>query len=201
MPVTSYTYTKTVDVDQLDAEIRASAIITDLAYINTLADALEITMADALSGGDETILDGLVTGHTPPTPLSALDQAKEDAKALIDTAAGQARSRYITVTPGQSAVYLRKAQNARAYIDAGNPVIDDVADYAIYPYVIAEKKAKGNNHATAAATLDGIATQWDQLAATMEEVRIQYKDLIDAAPDIETVATHKYNGRVALDNV
>lgn len=203
MPVTKYSYTKDVVVGTLDKAIHASAIVTPIAYITNVGDALDVFMSDALSGGDETILNDLVSGQVIPAPMSDLDAAKLDAKAEIDTAAGQARSRYITVTPGQSAVYLRKAANAKAYLDAGSPAINEEVpeEVAVYPYVVAEKKAKNTTHPVAAQSLDSIAKQWDSLAAVMEEIRIQYKDLISNAPDVETVALHKYNGRVALDNM
>jgi len=60
-----YNYTKTpVAMDKLEAEIRASAIVTALRYATLLGtDALTVTMANTLSGGDETILNGIVTAH------------------------------------------------------------------------------------------------------------------------------------------
>lgn len=196
MPVATYSYVKNVDVELLVKEIKTSAIATELQHIDTVDDAVDIHMVDTLSAGDQSALDGIVASHTIPTPLSALDQAKADAKAEIDFAAGQARARYITVTPGQSAVYIRKAADAKAYIDAGYPV-----DNSPYPYVTAEKNAKGVSASDAANSLNSIANSWDSLAAAMEEVRIQYKDLIDAATDVATVKVHAYNGKVALDNM
>lgn len=60
----SYNYTKEVDVSRLQNEIEDSAIVTALDYINLEgADDLEIVFKATLSGGDETILDGLVADH------------------------------------------------------------------------------------------------------------------------------------------
>jgi len=53
-----------VDEERLTEEIQASAIVTALDYIATSGDDLSVWMKDALSGGDETILDGLVAAHT-----------------------------------------------------------------------------------------------------------------------------------------
>jgi len=77
MASTKYTYSiqndfpnHKIDSDRLTQEIRASAIITALDYIHTVTDDCNIWFKDALSGGDETILDGLVAAHTgePLTP-------------------------------------------------------------------------------------------------------------------------------------
>jgi hypothetical protein len=53
-----------VDAYTLGEEIEASAIVTALLYVTTSGDACTVWMADVLSSGDETILDGLVAAHT-----------------------------------------------------------------------------------------------------------------------------------------
>ena len=80
MPATKYTYSISVDfpnqivaTDRLSIEIKDSAIVTALDYINTSGDDCDIWFKDALSGGDETILDGLVAAHTgEPLPSDGL---------------------------------------------------------------------------------------------------------------------------------
>ena len=59
-----------VDVDRLTQEIAHSAIITALDYIEVSSDDCNIWFKDTLSGGDETILDGVVAAHSgePLTP-------------------------------------------------------------------------------------------------------------------------------------
>jgi hypothetical protein len=66
MAVTNYPFTKVAQPIQLQAQIAASAIVTALESIvlNGTND-LNVSFKDALSGGDETILNGLVTAHTP----------------------------------------------------------------------------------------------------------------------------------------
>jgi hypothetical protein len=71
MPATKYTYSISTDfinqivaTDRLSIEISDSAIVTALDYINTSGDDCDIWFKDTLSGGDETILDGLVAVHT-----------------------------------------------------------------------------------------------------------------------------------------
>jgi hypothetical protein len=73
MAETKYTYSisgditgQEVDPACLQKEIVDSAIATAVNYINTSGDVLDIFMADALSAGDETILDGIVQNHLIP---------------------------------------------------------------------------------------------------------------------------------------
>src|SRR5574338_92962 len=80
MPATKYTYSISTDfpnqivaTDRLSVEIDNSAIVTALDYINTSGDDCDIWFKDALSGGDQTILDGLVAAHTgEPLPNDGL---------------------------------------------------------------------------------------------------------------------------------
>lgn len=87
-----YNYTKTpVAVDRLEQEIQSSAIVIALRHITTLGSALTITMADTLSGGDETILNGIVTAHTGvllaiPDPVVTLSGPKDPDGAAISRA-------------------------------------------------------------------------------------------------------------------
>ncbi|MHC4618504.1 MAG: hypothetical protein ACYTEQ_12215 [Planctomycetota bacterium] len=76
MAATKYTYSISGDTangivnsSSLNAEIDASAIVTSLSYIETSGNVLDIWFVDALSGGDETILDGVVAAHTGEPPL------------------------------------------------------------------------------------------------------------------------------------
>lgn len=52
-----------VDSTKLKEEIEDSAIATALSYINTSGDVCDVWFDAALSGGDETTLDGLVAAH------------------------------------------------------------------------------------------------------------------------------------------
>lgn len=71
MAQTKYTYSIATDtangfanINTLDKEIRNSAIVTALDYISMMGDVLDVYMKDALSAGDETTLDGLISAHT-----------------------------------------------------------------------------------------------------------------------------------------
>lgn len=68
---TTYTYSLSTDFgdnlepSQLQEEIAASAIVTDVSRIDTVGDVVDIIFVSALSGGDQTILNGLVSAHVP----------------------------------------------------------------------------------------------------------------------------------------
>jgi len=70
MAATKYTYSIATDFPneaaataKLSNDIRKSDIATDLSHINTAGDVCDIWFDDALSAGDETILDGIVDAH------------------------------------------------------------------------------------------------------------------------------------------
>lgn len=89
MADTPYVYSISVDFaashkvapDRLREEITGSAIVTALRDILTLGDDCTITFKDALSSGDETILDGIVAVHSgeplpdvlPVQPVKVID--------------------------------------------------------------------------------------------------------------------------------
>lgn len=109
----------------------------------------------------------------PPPPL---DQVRAAAAAAIDAAAGLARSRYITVAPGQEGTYLLKAQQAAAFKAAGytGPVPG---------LVQAEVDATG---ATAQQAADDILAQeaaWTAKAAQIESARRRGKVAVSNAAD------------------
>lgn len=64
--ITSYPFTKAVQTLQLENEIKASAIVTAIQSIvlNGTND-LNVSFKDALSVGDEAILNALVSAHVP----------------------------------------------------------------------------------------------------------------------------------------
>jgi len=102
-----------------------------------------------------------------------------DAYGEIDAAAGAARSRYITVAPGQEAVYLRKAEQARAFAAAG---FTGTAP----PYIAAEAEARGMTAEDLANEVLGVAQQWDDvLSPRIEAIRMSSKRSIEAAATVE----------------
>jgi len=199
-----------IDLTEIDLDVFIRAIKTEtskLWYIKPdKSDGKYVLYFNASLTADEvTAVNLACTNYVVPPPVSALDSIKEDLKEAVDYAAGQTRSRYATIKPGQSAVYLRKAADASAYIEASYP-----ADDAPYPYVKAEKNArnmKSGANATSQEVADdlsgvgGIQDQWDVLASAIEEVRIGFKGLIDDASDEDEAKGYSYNAVVILNNI
>jgi hypothetical protein len=164
---------------------------------NIPADGVEITAeehAALLAGqsqGKQIVADanGYPVLQDPPLPTLAESQTR--AHASIDTEAGAARARYITVAPGQEATYLTKESQARAYKAAGYPS----AAVANYPMVEAEALAIYGTTPAAAdiqAACDGIIAQadaWITKAAEIERARIGGKRAVTAATTNEAVET------------
>lgn len=105
--------------------------------------------------------------------------AKSDAIELINHAAGEARIRYTTNSPGQDATYQLKLQDANAFKMAGYPetLITD------YPFINAEANANGTSGEAAADFIIATANQWKLLAATIEQIRRAGSNAVMAQTD------------------
>lgn len=122
-----------------------------------------------------------ITGQNVLDAISAfnpLPQCIVDAHNKIDKAAGEARARYITVAPGQEAVYALKKEHAESYKAAGYP-----ADTTAYPLIQAEADASGTSAQAACDFILSKAAQWVQLAATIEQLRQSAKQQVGAITD------------------
>lgn len=90
MAVTKYAFEKLCSSDRLTKEIGESAIITALDRIET-GSGTDVWMKDALTGGDETILNALVVAHVnEPLPDNqvkpvSIIQADPDTGGLLLT--------------------------------------------------------------------------------------------------------------------
>ena len=107
----------------------------------------------------------------------------------IDMAAGEARSRYITVGAGQESTYILKAQHAREYKDAGY-------EGNIPVLVKAEMDATGESAKVCTDTIILQETQWVYLSGQIETIRRTGKitiktmtDPIEISNYCETVVT------------
>jgi hypothetical protein len=165
---------------------------------NTPQDAVDVSSADVytvlkLPAGSGYDFDpaGKLTVTAPPAVPAAelMAAAQADALSAIDASAGAARARYITVAPGQEAVYVAKESQARAFKAAGYP-----AGVAGYPMVLAEAQAINGDTPTAAqiqAAADGVIAQadaWIGIAAQIERARIGGKRAVTAALDVAAVS-------------
>jgi hypothetical protein len=113
------------------------------------------------------------------TPVPNVEEARAQALADIDSAAGLARQRYITVAPGQEGTYLVKAQQAADFMARGGTPP---------PYVQAEADAMGSTPAQAAQLILGLAQQWNEVVGpAIERARRAGKIAVEAAVGLEDV--------------
>ena len=111
----------------------------------------------------------------------SLDDIQAAAGQAIDEEAGRARLRYITDVPGQQGVYLRKLEQAQAFVAAGG-------EGDVPPYIAAEAQATGLDPLPAAQSILAIAAQWDDvLSPAIEQARIGGKRAVDGAADAAAV--------------
>ena len=92
MAATKYTFSvqgnfpnHKVAVDRLTAEIRGCTIVVALAFVNVAGDTCEVWFRDSLSGGDLTILNGIVESHSgTPIPSGAQPVRLEGVPVTAD---------------------------------------------------------------------------------------------------------------------
>lgn len=117
----------------------------------------------------------------------AVQLCRDSSCKQIELAATRARSRYITTTPGQDAVYTAKYQEALTYIAAGYP-----EDLSSYPFVAGESIPNSWMTATQASTrIATIGSYWrDVVGPSIESARVNGKDTIFQMNDIESIEIH-----------
>lgn len=117
-------------------------------------------------------------------PFQTADEARTWAHNEIDAAAGAARARYITVTPGQDATYQAKYADARAFVFAGYPDVN----ISQYPWVAAEAGATGLSYAEAADGIKAVGDPWNMLLGPgIEGLRIGGKRAVDALTTVSGI--------------
>lgn len=164
-----------------DQAIHGAAIPSDAVEIAAAYHA-ELLAAQAAGQRIEPDANGYPVAVDPPAPT--LDQVQAAVLAAIDAAAGAARARYITISPGQEATYLLKAAQAEAFKSAGYIG-------AVPGLVQAEIDATG---ATAQQGTDAILAQqvaWEYKAAQIESARRRGKVAVGNAGDAAAVEVAK----------
>lgn len=111
-------------------------------------------------------------------PFQSVDAARSWGRAEIDTAAGAARARFITTTPGQDAAYRAKYEEAKAFVAAGY----SAASLAI-PWIEAEASAASISVRAAADRIKERGDLWGLvLGPRIEALRVGGKaQLIEQA--------------------
>lgn len=193
-----------VDLQTLQDTVWVNGIITTLFFgvrSKTDNETGVITYGfifDAvISGAEETELDVIIAAHTGTVDApSALVVAIDSAIDIVDMSAGEARDRYSTTTLGQDLVYAEKHDDAKRYKEASYP-----ADETGYQFVTAEKNAKTVSSTVAADGILAGNTTWKDIAASIEELRIDYKDQIAVAADVQTAQALGYKCKALLNAI
>lgn len=136
----------------------------------------------------------LYDGETfEPPPGPSLDSLRNAARDQIDTMAGVTRMRYITVVPGQEAVYVVKAQQAAAFAATGFAG-------TVPSFIAAEAAATGlTPQATAERILQLEALWVGQIGPAIEGARVAGKDAVSQAVQAETINSIVASVRATLD--
>lgn len=128
-------------------------------------------------------------------PFATVDEAREWARSAIDAAAGAARQRFITITPGQDATYLAKYNEALAYLRAGCP-----PDLSLFPWVAAEAAGTGLSGIDAATRIKAAGDPWHtDIGPRIEGMRVGGKARLAQCAQIADVLrwTHEVCQRLA----
>ena len=131
--------------------------------------------ADGVTLYNQIVSDGGITAYEPPADLTP---SKRYARYKVDSAAEEARLRYVTDGAAQAMTYQLKGDEAAAYVTAGYPV-----DLTAYPFIQAEMTSTGKTKEQAADDIVSQRSAWVTLAVAIEETRLTGKTAVDAAVD------------------
>lgn len=108
-----------------------------------------------------------------------LTNARMEAVARINAAAGAVRRLYITDIPGQPAIYQMKETEARAWLADPDP------DPADYPFIAAEIGITAATGYEVAQVYLNLGALYVQAAAQLEHVRLGHIAMAETAPTPE----------------
>ena len=129
----------------------------------------------------------VVSGESEAAGAARIATARRNARDSIDTAAGMARARYITIAPGQDATYAAKYADAAAYAAAGYP-----ADTSNYPWIEAEASQTGLTPDAAAFRIKTTGDFWGRVKGPqIEAARIAGKDALQGMETVEQIDAHR----------
>jgi hypothetical protein len=123
----------------------------------------------------DTAVQAIIDSYNP------LPEAQKEQIDLVNTKAGETRTKYVTNIPFQEAAYQAKEADVRRYKSDGYP-----SDLTPYPFVAAEVDATGLSATQATNDVIIQADQWLMLNAEIE--RRKASVLIEAETDWQQVA-------------
>lgn len=131
-----------------------------------------------------------------PTPFSVFDpttaswvdpddltEARAAAAARINSAAGLARSKFVTEIPAQQMIYLAKESEARRYL--AEPV--EPVDLSSFPLISAEIGITGETAYQIATIWVFMAENWTQIAASIEAARLTGVNAVATAASLTQI--------------
>jgi len=131
-----------------------------------------------LTGSGYTIVDGAIV-DPPPAEEIPLAVVKAGLKARIDADAEAERLKYITAGAGQALTYMQKSDEARRYLAGDSPAGSD------YPLLSAEIGITADDLHGVAVVVSGAYSQWQQIGAAIEAVRLGAKAAVEVATDAD----------------
>jgi len=136
--------------------------------------------------------------HAPVkiAPSIALKNAVDEAKIAIDAAASVARARHVTQGILQQQIYDMKAAEAQSYIAANYPKVTTG-----YPLLTEEALAIGKTVAALADSIVATKNAWLVMAGKIEGARINGKQGVSNAADVNAVETAKSDALLALSQL
>lgn len=182
----------------LPATILAEHLPAGYVEVHNVAPPTYDSFTQTLQEGTPALVNGKwvrvwdVVPIAPETVAANLANLKAEAASSIDNAAGVARSKYITVSPGQEGTYLMKAQRAREFVAAEyqGPV----------PILIqAEVDATGATAQQACADILAQEAAWEYKTGQIETARRKGKELVKAATTAADVLSHRNAALVELE--
>jgi hypothetical protein len=122
--------------------------------------------------------------------VASIEPARSAATARVNRIAGELRSRFITVIPGQEMIYLQKEIEARHYLmldDAGTA--PDEFDPDLFPFLSQEVGITAETPFQVATIVHFMAHSWRQIGARIDRVRLMSVHMIEAAGTEAEIAT------------
>lgn len=110
-----------------------------------------------------------------------LNEAKQDRIFLINEKIGRVRQNFITSLPGQDMIYLRKEQEARAYLLDEDPIMTN------YPMLSAEVGVTAETAYQIAQIWLYMSNSWQVIAAQLEGLRLVAINSVTSAANEEAV--------------
>ena len=171
----------TVLESQLDAEVRAAGPYdSDFNGVFLTGDVITMLFAGAISGGQETTVDGVVAAHAAPT---VLDKAKTNKATLIDQRTVQLIDTGFE-SPGASGDFYEVTGDSGKYL----LMLDLFKASIAFPVVINTIDNLGKISLADIAALDTFVSGALGFVRGHEDSGTVIKDSIRAAADLAAVA-------------